>query len=233
LSPPLFPAPPRTPGVVEEDARGRGFQFVIGTDEAGRGCLAGPVQAAAVALPVDLRLDGVDDSKALTDATRTALVPIIQDRALAWSLDEASAQEVDEINVLQASLASMERAARRVWDALYASGVAADQILLVVDGPHRLPSWSACPQRAVVDGDALSVAIAAASVLAKVQRDRTMEALAEDFPGYGWERNKGYGTKEHRDGLAAHGVTPHHRRTYAPVREILDASASPSDPADE
>lgn len=160
-------------------------------------------------------------------------MPIIQDRALAWSLDEASAQEVDEINVLQASLASMERAARRVWDALYASGVAADQILLVVDGPHRLPSWSACPQRAVVDGDALSVAIAAASVLAKVQRDRTMEALAEDFPGYGWERNKGYGTKEHRDGLAAHGVTPHHRRTYAPVREILDASASPSDPADE
>ncbi len=229
----LFPAPPRTPGVVEEDARGRGFQYVIGTDEAGRGCLAGPVQAAAVALPVDLRLAGVDDSKALTDAIRTALVPVIHDQALAWSLDEASVQEVDEINVLQASLLSMTRAATRVWDEIAAAGVPADQILLVVDGPHRLPTWISCPQRAVVDGDALSVAIAAASILAKVQRDRTMEALAEDFPGYGWARNKGYGTQEHRVGLAANGVTPHHRRTYAPVREILDAAASPAEPADE
>jgi ribonuclease HII len=233
VPPPLFPAPPRIPGVVEDDARGRGFQYVIGADEAGRGCLAGPVQAAAVALPVEVRLQGVDDSKALTDTVRCALVPVIHRHALAWSLDEASADEVDRINVLQASLLSMSRAVSRVWAELTASGVPGDQVLVVIDGPYGLPTWSACPQRAVVDGDALSVAIAAASILAKVRRDRTMEALAEDFPGYGWERNKGYGTREHRDGLAAHGVTPHHRRTYAPIRELLDASGSPAEPADE
>ena len=213
MPPSLFPAPLRVPGVVEDDARGRGFLYVIGTDEAGRGCLAGPVQAAAVALPVDRRIPGVDDSKALTDETRTALVPIIHEASLSWSLDQASAGEVDRVNVLQASLAAMTRAVSRVWDPLIAGGVPGDRVLVVVDGPYGLPRWSACPQRAVVDGDALSVAIAAASVLAKVHRDRCMEALALEFPGYAWERNKGYGTRAHLEGLAALGVTPHHRRT--------------------
>ena len=223
MPPSLFPAPPRVPGVVEDDARRRGFLYVIGTDEAGRGCLAGPVQTAAVALPVELRIDGVDDSKALTDAARTALAPRVRSAVRAWCLDAAPAAEVDAINVLQASLASMTRSVTRVWGELLGAGIPPDRILVVVDGPYSLPTWSAGPQRAVVSGDALSMAVAAASILAKVHRDRTMEALAADFPGYGWERNKGYGTKEHRQGLAALGVTPHHRRTFAPVREILEA----------
>ncbi|MFH1531116.1 MAG: ribonuclease HII [Pseudomonadota bacterium] len=233
MPPSLFPVPPRAPGVVEDDTRRRGFHTIIGTDEAGRGCLAGPVQAAAVALPVELRIPGVDDSKVLTEGARTALEPVVRAAALSWSLDRAPAEEVDRINVLQASLASMTRAVSRVWDEVVAAGISPDGILVVVDGPHRLPSWTACPQRAVVGGDALSVAIAAASILAKVHRDRYMEALAEVVPGYGWERNKGYGTREHRAALAALGVTPHHRRTFGPVAEILGADASPTEPADD
>ncbi len=229
----LFKAPPRIPGVIEDDARRRGFLYIIGTDEAGRGCLAGPVQAGAVALPVARRIQGVNDSKALTHKARSALEPTVRSEALAWCLDQASPEEVDRINVLQASLASMTRAASRVWEEITAAGIPPNEILVVVDGPHRLPSWIHCPQRAAVDGDALSVAIAAASILAKVHRDRYMEALAEDFPGYGWERNKGYGTKEHRNALAVLGVTPHHRRTFSPVTEILQSDASPTEPADE
>jgi ribonuclease HII len=160
-------------------------------------------------------------------------VPVIRDAAMAWSLEQASAEEVDRINVLQASLASMTRAVSKVWDEVIAAGIPRDEILVVVDGPHRLPSWTSCPQQAVVDGDALSVAIAASSILAKVRRDRHLEALAIRFPGYGWERNKGYGTKEHLAGLAALGVTPEHRRTYAPVARILDAATSPEDISDE
>lgn len=186
-----------------------------------------------MALSIDHRIPGVDDSKALTDEIRTALVPVIHDAALSWSLEQASADEVDRVNVLQASLAAMTRCVSRVHDQVTASGVPGDRVLVVVDGPYGLPTWSACPQRAVVDGDALSVAIAAASVLAKVHRDRHMEALALEFPGYAWERNKGYGTRAHREGLATLGVTPHHRRTYAPVRAILDEIASPAEPADE
>jgi len=218
--------------VIEDDAERRGFRYVIGTDEAGRGCLAGPVQAAAVALPVGLRIPGVDDSKAISGRARTALEPEIRDSALAWALERAPASEVDRVNVLQAALASMGRAASRVLDEIVASGIAAESVLVVVDGPHRLPSWTACTQQAVVDGDALSQAVAAASILAKVHRDRYMEALAAEAPGYGWERNKGYGTKEHRDALAALGVTPHHRRTFAPITEIL-STASPPEPTDD
>ena len=229
----LSPAPPRVPGVVEDDAGRRGFLFVIGTEEAGRGCLAGPVQAAALALPVDRRIRDVDDSKTLTAEIRSTLETIVQAEAMAWSVTEAPAEEVDRINVLQASLASMTRAVSEVWEQIMAAGVSPDKVLVIVDGPYILPSWSACPQRAVVGGDALSVAVAGASILAKVRRDRYMDALAGEYPGYGWERNKGYGTREHRDALETLGVTPHHRRTFSPVKEIIHADASPEEPADE
>jgi len=207
--------------VIEDDARRHGILYVIGTDEAGRGCLAGPVQAAAVALPVERRIPGVDDSKALSTAARDFLEPQVRAAAMAWAWGCAEVEEVDRINVLQASLSAMTRAVTAVWGEIVAQGIPPEAVLVVVDGPHRLPSWSACAQRAVVGGDGLSVAVAGASILAKVHRDRYMEVLAAEFPGYDWEFNKGYGTAAHRQALATLGVTPHHRRTYKPVAEIL------------
>lgn len=207
--------------MIEDDARRHGILCVIGTDEAGRGCLAGPVQAAAVALPVERRIPGVDDSKALSAAARDLLEPRVRAAALVWSRIRAEVDEVDRINVLQASLSAMTRAVAAVWGEIVAAGIPPEAVLVVVDGPHRLPSWTACAQRAVVGGDGLSVAVAGASILAKVYRDRYMEALAADFPGYDWETNKGYGTAAHRRALTTLGVTPHHRRTYKPVAEIL------------
>ena len=203
---------------------GRGGQvLVIGLDEAGRGPWAGPVVAAAVWLdpqrcPAEL-LRGLDDSKRLSPARRAALLEMLEHSAArgaaALGLGAAGVAEIDDVNILQAALRAMTRAAA---DLTARSGRAPEAAL--VDG-NRLPELP-CPAEAVVGGDGLSLSIAAASILAKVSRDRRMAALARDHPGYGWERNQGYGTAEHRAALARLGVTPEHRRSFRPVREALD-----------
>ena len=201
--------------------------LVIGLDEAGRGPWAGPVMAAAAWLdpercPAEL-LRGLDDSKRLRPARRAELLGMLEDcaarDAAALGLGEAGVAEIDDANILQASLRAMTRAAADLASGLAARGGRAPAAALV-DG-NKLPELP-CPAQAVVGGDGLSLSIAAASILAKVTRDRHMAALAQDHPGYGWERNQGYGTAEHRAALARLGVTPHHRRSFRPVREALN-----------
>ena len=193
-------------------------QPVIGLDEAGRGPWAGPVVAGAAwldprRLPAELRA-GLDDSKALTAARREALYQALHEAADAGLATLASAraevEEIDRLNILQASLLAMARAA---------AALPLEPAAALVDGT-KAPALP-CPARAVVKGDAKSLSIAAASIVAKVERDRLMAALARRHPGYGWERNRGYGTAEHRAALARLGATPEHRRSFRPVRETL------------
>ncbi len=202
--------------------RGR---IVIGLDEAGRGPWAGPVVAAAAWLDpagLDAALsEGLDDSKKLSAKRRNDLFDILSDPACAGArvaVGEASVEEIDDLNILQASLLAMQRAAAALAAALDSAPQAA-----LVDG-NKLPRL-ACEARAVVKGDSLSLSIAAASVVAKVTRDRAMAALARDYPGYGWERNQGYGTAEHRAGIARLGVTPLHRRSFRPIRDALTSKS--------
>ncbi len=202
--------------------RGR---IVIGLDEAGRGPWAGPVVAAAAWLDpagLDAALsEGLDDSKKLSARRRNDLFDILSDPAGAGArvaVGEASVEEIDDLNILQASLLAMQRAATALAAALDSAPQAA-----LVDG-NKLPRL-ACEARAVVKGDRLSLSIAAASVVAKVTRDRAMAALARDYPGYGWERNQGYGTAEHRAGIARLGVTPLHRRSFRPIRDALTSKS--------
>lgn len=183
---------------------------VAGVDEAGRGPWAGPVVAAAVVFPDTGNIpDGLDDSKKLTRRKREALFDVIMATAHV-GIGEASVQEIDRDNILNASMLAMRRA-------IAALDARPDTAL--IDGKHvpELP----CPAHAVVGGDGLSPSIAAASIIAKVTRDRIMTELAEVHAGYGWERNFGYGTKEHLAALKAQGVTLHHRRSFAPVRALL------------
>ena len=195
---------------------------VIGLDEAGRGPWAGPVLAAAVVLDAarlpPALLSRLDDSKALKPAAREAILAELQEaesRGLArLAVGRAEVVEIDSLNILQASLTAMARAVGAL------KGVAPAAVL--VDG-NRLPNL-ACPAEAVVKGDRRSLSLAAASIVAKVTRDREMAALAARFPGYGWERNQGYGTAEHQAALKALGVTPAHRRSFRPVRELLEAT---------
>ncbi|HEV7372533.1 ribonuclease HII [Arenibaculum sp.] len=201
---------------LELEAGHAGGRLVCGVDEVGRGPLAGPVVAAAAILPdrglPPGVLDAIDDSKAIPRSLREELAPLLLEHG--WiALGVASVEEIDRINILQASLLAMGRAVE-------ALGVAAD--LALVDGRHapRL----ACPARAVVGGDARCLSIAAASIVAKVERDRIMAELAIRHPGYGWERNAGYPTPEHRAALARLGPTPHHRRSFAPVSQLLALS---------
>lgn len=187
-------------------------RIVVGLDEAGRGPLAGPVVAAAVVLelrrlPAALR-DGLDDSKRLTARRRAALAAVLPDYGLT-AVAVASTAEIDSLNVLQASLLAMRRA-------VAALGLAPDAAL--VDG--KQPPGLACPTRCLIGGDGLSLSVAAASILAKVARDSRMDALCLDFPGYGWERNRGYGTHEHLSALRRLGPCAEHRRSFAPVREL-------------
>lgn len=185
-------------------------QPVCGIDEVGRGPWAGPVVAAAVILDVTAIPEGLDDSKRLTAARREELFAALVPRAR-FGVGMASVAEIDEINILSASFLAM----RRALDALGTAPAVA-----LIDGKH-LPPGLPCEGRAVIGGDGLALSIAAASIVAKVTRDRMMIALADEFPGYGWETNMGYGTKGHQDGLARHGVTPHHRRTFRPIHNIL------------
>jgi ribonuclease HII len=193
--------------------RSLGVAPVAGIDEAGRGPLAGPVFAAAVVLDLARVPQGIDDSKKLAAARRERVAEELRASAHV-GLGQASVEEIDRLNILRATMLAM----RRALDALSAAMGAAPAHVLV-DG-NRLPDLP-CPARAVIGGDGKSLSIAAASIVAKVARDRLMAELAQAHPHYGWERNAGYGTAEHLRALTAHGPTPHHRITFAPVHNLL------------
>ncbi len=186
---------------------------VAGVDEAGRGPLAGPVVAAAVILDDNNPVQGLRDSKRLTAARRDRLFDEIRDKALAWSVASASVAEIDSINILQATLVAMQRAV---------DGLRPAAGFVLVDG-NRCPALP-CPAQAVIKGDDRVTAISAASILAKVTRDREMQLLDEQYPGYGLAQHKGYPSKAHLAALQELGVTDIHRRSYAPVRKLLDRS---------
>ena len=188
---------------IEKTWADRGFHAICGIDEAGRGPLAGPVCAAAVILPEGLEIPGLNDSKKLTDKKRRELFPIIEGQALAYGIGWASQEEIDDINILQATFLAMSRAVEQL-------NIRPD--LALVDG-NRAPTLD-LPVETVVKGDSLSASIAAASVLAKVSRDDLMLRMAEEYPGYGFEVHKGYGTKAHYEALRTFGPSPIHRRTF-------------------
>lgn len=188
---------------IEKTWADRGFHAICGIDEAGRGPLAGPVCAAAVILPEGLEIPGLNDSKKLTDKKRRELFPMIEEQALAYGIGWASQEEIDEVNILQATFLAMSRAVEQL-------NIRPD--LALVDG-NRAPTLD-LPVETVVKGDSLSASIAAASVLAKVSRDDVMLRMAEEYPGYGFEVHKGYGTKAHYEALRTFGPTPIHRRTF-------------------
>ncbi|MFB6319223.1 ribonuclease HII [Saccharicrinis sp. FJH54] len=179
-----------------------------GCDEAGRGCLAGPVYAAAVILPPDFKNTLLNDSKQLSEKNRYQLREIIEREALTWAVASCSPEEIDQINILNASILSMHRAIEKL------------NILpehLIIDG-NRFKRYKEIPHLCVVKGDGKYLSIAAASILAKTYRDDYMLKLHRDFPDYAWERNKGYPTKAHRAAIAEKGITPHHRKSF----QLLD-----------
>ena len=188
---------------IENGIYDEGFEIICGVDEAGRGPLAGPVCAAAVILPKGLEIPGLTDSKKLTDKKRRELFPVIKEQAIAYGIGLASHDEIDEINILQATYLAMERALAQLT-------VKPD--IALIDG-NRAKDF-ALPVRTVVKGDSLSMNIAAASILAKVTRDDLMLELAEKYPQYGFEVHKGYGTKAHYEALRAHGASEIHRKTF-------------------
>lgn len=180
-----------------------------GVDEAGRGPLCGPVYAAAVILDPTRPIDGLNDSKKLSEKKREALAPLIRERALAWAVGVATVEEIDRLNILHASMLAMRRAVEGL-------GVLPDEVL--IDG-NRVPPGLVVPARAIVGGDASEPAISAASILAKTGRDHEMKALALLYPQYGIARHKGYPTREHLVALREHGPSPIHRRSFAPVAQ--------------
>ena len=195
--------------LIEKYARDKGFVTVCGVDEAGRGPLAGPVYAAAVILPDGCIIDGLNDSKKLTEAKREKLFDIIIDRATAYCIASASVEEIEQFNILEATFLAMNRAI----DGL---GTKADYAL--IDG-NRVPKGISVPCETVVGGDAKSFSIAAASVLAKVSRDRYIVELDEKYPQYNFKKHKGYGTKEHIDALVKYGPCEIHRSSF--LKKIL------------
>lgn len=189
--------------LYEKEAAARGYTAICGIDEAGRGPLAGPVYAAAVILPAGCDIPGLNDSKKLTEAKREALFDVICDRAVAFGIGSADEKEIDAVNILQATYLAMRRAVE-------ALSVPCD--FAMVDG-NRMPPLPV-PGRTIVKGDAQSASIAAASILAKVSRDRLMLQYARQYPAYGFEKHKGYGTKDHYAALEAHGPCPIHRLSF-------------------
>jgi len=184
---------------------------LCGVDEAGRGPLAGPVTAAAVMLDPGRPIEGLRDSKKLSAAARERLADAIRERAVAWCVAEASVAEIDQMNILQATMLAMQRAV---------AGLQVPPDDVWVDG-NRCPNW-AWRSQAVVKGDDKVAAIAAASILAKTARDRFMCRLHDDYPDYGFAQHMGYGTAAHLAALKAHGACPQHRRSFAPVKLVLD-----------
>ena len=192
----------------EREAMAKGFRWVAGVDEVGRGPLAGPVGVAAVILDPDDIPDGLNDSKALTEAERDELRPTILAKALSVSIAFASAEEIDAFNIRRATLRAMARAV---------NALSLRPDLVLIDG-RDLPDGLLCPARAIIGGDALSMSIAAASIIAKTTRDALMRNLASDFPHYGFADHVGYATPFHRQALAAGGPCPYHRRSFR-IRE--------------
>jgi ribonuclease HII len=176
-----------------------------GCDEAGRGCLAGPVFAAAVILPPDFKNELLNDSKKLSKEVRHKLRPIIEKEALGWAVASATHEEIDSINILNASFLAMHRAVRQLKIA---------PELLLIDG-NRFKKFPGINHQCVIGGDGIYMSIAAASVLAKTYRDDFMDALDADFPIYNWKNNKGYGTLQHRKAIIAYGLSPFHRKTFS------------------
>ena len=192
---------------VERACRAEGCDLICGCDEAGAGPLAGAVYAAAVILPFGLELPGLDDSKKLTEKKREALFPVIQERAVAWAVARAEPEEIDAMDILSARMLAMQRA----MDAL---NVQPDLALIDGNRDHGRSAAITTPHRLLVKGDSLSASIAAASVLAKVSRDRFMVEMDRAYPGYGFAAHKGYGTARHREAVARLGPCPIHRRTF-------------------
>lgn len=185
--------------------------FIAGVDEAGRGPLVGPVVAAAVILNPLKPILGLNDSKKLTAKKREALFNEIQDKAIAFSIAQASHIEIDQLNILQASLLAMRRAVE---------GLAVTPHQVIVDG-NQVPKGLSMPCQAIVGGDALEAAISAASILAKVTRDRQMQELSQQYPQYGFAQHNGYPTQAHLQAIAQYGVIEQHRRSYAPIKKAL------------
>jgi ribonuclease HII len=203
---------------LERAARGRGFPRVAGVDEVGRGPLAGPVTAAAVILDPAQIPEGLNDSKKLTAKARARIAALIHEQAEV-SIAHACVEEIDRLNILRASHLAMERAV---------AALSPPPDFVLIDG-SMIPRGLALPSAAVVRGDGRSVSIAAASIVAKIARDRIMVDLAQQHPGYGWETNAGYPSKSHRLALQNLGVTPHHRRSFKPVHNILYQDKTISD----
>ena len=193
----------------EMEIRAKGFTAVCGIDEAGRGPLAGPVVAAAVILPEDIQLPGVNDSKKITEKKREILFDFVKEHALAYGIGEASETEIDEINILQATFLAMRRAVEALQ-------IPADYALVDGNRIQGLP----VPAETVIGGDGKVLSIAAASILAKVTRDRYMRDMAAQYPEYGFEKHKGYGTKAHYAAIEQYGICPLHRKTF--LKKVLN-----------
>ena len=200
--------PPRCSYALEEAARRTGFLRIAGLDEVGRGPLFGPVVAAAVILPKGCRLPGLTDSKLLSEKKRNQLAPEIRANAIAWAIAAVDAETIDRINIRQASLLAMRLAVQQL-------NLAPDYLL--IDGLDMI-DWP-CPQQSVIQGDSRSLSIAAASVLAKVHRDRLLVELDSQYPGYGLASHKGYCCPQHFAALARLGPTPLHRRSFRPIAQ--------------
>lgn len=193
----------------EMEIRAKGFTVVCGIDEAGRGPLAGPVVAAAVILPEGIQLPGVNDSKKITEKKREILFDFVKEHALAYGIGEASETEIDEINILQATFLAMRRAVEALQ-------LPADYALVDGNRIQGLP----IPAETVIGGDGKVLSIAAASILAKVTRDRYMRDMAAQYPEYGFEKHKGYGTKAHYAAIEQYGICPLHRKTF--LKKVLN-----------
>lgn len=209
----LFPEQHQTKLHFEDMMRRQGFKAVAGIDEAGRGPLAGPVVSAAVILPQSFDLPKLNDSKQLSEKQRALLYPLILQQAIAVGIGVSRAHEIDQINILQATLTSMMRAVKRLK-------IPPDYLL--IDGINELPAQ--VQQKAIKKGDSRSLSIAAASVVAKVVRDRIMCTYDRLYPAYGFSSHKGYGSQRHRDAIALHGPCICHRLTFAGVREYAQSS---------
>ena len=203
----------------EKEGHAKGYRLIAGVDEAGRGPLAGPVVAAAVILSPETAVEGVNDSKKLNAAKREELFTLIQQSAAGVGVGQASVAEIDELNIYRAAQLAMERA-------IGALGLKPDYLLT---DAMPLPKLSTIPQKPLVHGDALSLSIASASIIAKVTRDRLLGGLHRQYPQYGFEGHKGYGTEEHMRALEEHGPCPEHRLSFGPVMETL-AKKSPEGP---
>lgn len=194
----------------EKRARESGYQLIAGVDEAGRGPLAGPLVVASVILPADFELLGLDDSKKLSEAQKNVFFEIIKEKAISYKIAIISNNDIDKMNILQATKYGMFKAITEL-------GIAPDYVLLDAVQLDKLP----CVSEVIIQGDAKSISIAAASVLAKVTRDRLMKEIHKEYPMYDFNSNMGYGTKNHMNSLKTHGASPYHRVSFAPVRNVL------------